>query len=265
MYCSNNNKSNCWQAGSQAVRVLAMNPTTAWLGLGWLGLAVVTTSCTCFQLNNVAFIFTGCATTTTTRAANTKHDTNKRATSKGWGCISKPSSKDSHHIFSLFARALALSPFISFSVSLSIKVTASTNYLQQKQPQQTALSTVFAPFLHLAASAGTVYTYTYKYVYTHTFIYKGNKKSTEHHTKKAHTKWRNVADFTHGKHYYARVHNNKKMHSGLVSVDGDVAILLPPPPKAPKPSERTPLTASCPTPFASWCCAAAIAAVCTFL
>lgn len=40
--------------------------------------------------------------------------------------------------------------------------------------------------------------------------------------KKAHTKWRNVADFTHGKQKTTRAYtNNKKMHSGLVSVDGD--------------------------------------------
>lgn len=38
--------------------------------------------------------------------------------------------------------------------------------------------------------------------------------------KKAHTKWRNVADFTHSKQKTTRAYtNNKKMHSGLVSVD----------------------------------------------
>lgn len=72
---SNNNKSNC-QAGlglAWGARRLfwVSGLASAWYDLAWLGLAqlgVATTSCTCFQLNNVAFIFTGCATTTTTAA-----------------------------------------------------------------------------------------------------------------------------------------------------------------------------------------------------
>lgn len=43
--------------------------------------------------------------------------------------------------------------------------------------------------------------------------------------KKAHTKWRNVSDFTHGKQKTTRAYaNNKKMHSGLVSVAVDVDV-----------------------------------------
>lgn len=46
MYCSNNNKSNCQQALAMAKRTAVRLARKA------------TTSCTCFQLNNVAFIFT---------------------------------------------------------------------------------------------------------------------------------------------------------------------------------------------------------------
>jgi len=47
-----------WQMAKRARRIW---PVPACLGLAWLGWvgSVATTSCTCFQLNNVAFIFTG--------------------------------------------------------------------------------------------------------------------------------------------------------------------------------------------------------------
>lgn len=134
MYCSNNNKSNCQQAGKvRGGRQLRrrLRPGSAWLA------SVATTSCTCFQLNNVAFIFTGCATTTTS----------KRTTAKGWAVYQSQAAK-----IPITSLAYALSPShpptpVRLASSFII-ATASTNYPEQEQQWQTALSALFAPFLH---------------------------------------------------------------------------------------------------------------------